>query len=518
MCGNGLPEYGTIDLLAYEYDETTPNQKNRLLKVIDGSSSPKGFDPGITPAGEYTYDSNGNLTFDPHKGLTITYNHLNLPATILKGGDKIEIYYDATGRKLKQEVVSTEGGHVLEYMNGIDYRNQELNGIYHAEGRVTTGEGGWQYEYFLKDHLGNVRLSVSDLNGNGCIDPTAEPAEILQENHYYPFGLNMDGPWAAQYQEDENGETLLDEEGNPVVDQDKLNRYQYNGKELTEDLGLNWNDYGARWYNSAIGRWNAVDPSAEKYYSMSQFSYAANNPLLYIDPTGAEIEYAGNQTTYTGIDATLAFIELKRQFGGESSNSDTESTSSSRSENDNQWFDLGENGSVVITSAPKISWPGRKYRYKNSTHLSIEVRYYPEENSDPFNFVQSVHTNFNNDDMKAALKGAGVVLGDYWSADGYNDEGTYYTSGEMKYRRREDENGIYYKFDDYPGRVFVKGKTVFWNAELSVVENAEGINTALITFSFGVKLKGGRPRLIGIERVNQPSRQHQKHIRDAIIK
>lgn len=104
--------------------------------------------------------------------------------------------------------------------------------------------------------------------------------------------------------------------------------------------------------------------------------------------------------------------------------------------------------------------------------------------------------------MKVVLKGVGVVLGDYWSVDGYNDEGIYYILGEMKYWRREDENGIYYKFDDYFGCVFVKGKIVFWNVELLVVENVEGINIVLIIFLFGVKLKGGRLRLIGIERVN----------------
>jgi len=65
-------------------------------------------------------------------------------------------------------------------------------------------------------------------------------------------------------------------------------KYQYNGKELNEDFGLNWYDYGARWLDPAIARWNAVDPSAEKYSSLSPFNYAINNPLIYIDPNGKD--------------------------------------------------------------------------------------------------------------------------------------------------------------------------------------------------------------------------------------
>lgn len=102
------------------------------------------------------------------------------------------------------------------------------------------------------------------------------------------------------------------------------NLYQYNGKELNQDLGLNWLDYGARWYNPSVGSWNAVDPSAEKYYGISPYAYTANNPLIYIDPTGAEIEYGANGTTYTGVDATLAFIELRQQANANSSSNTTE--------------------------------------------------------------------------------------------------------------------------------------------------------------------------------------------------
>lgn len=122
------------------------------------------------------------------------------------------------------------------------------------------GAAAWRYEYFLQDHLGNNRVLFADKNGNNSI----ETDEILQENHYYAFGMAMEGDWQVSTTPD--------------------NRYRYNGKEFNDDIGLY--DYGARWYDPAIARWTSIDPLASSMASWSPYNYVFNNPLKYTDPTG----------------------------------------------------------------------------------------------------------------------------------------------------------------------------------------------------------------------------------------
>jgi RHS repeat-associated protein len=127
-------------------------------------------------------------------------------------------------------------------------------------------DGQFKYYFVLRDHLGNARVTFADLNQD---DEINEKEEIVQINHFYPFGLNMEGNWNGA-----NG----------------ANKYQYNGKEWNDDFGLGWNDYGARFYDPAMARWQTVDPLSEKMRRHSPYNYGFDNPMRFIDPDGMQSE------------------------------------------------------------------------------------------------------------------------------------------------------------------------------------------------------------------------------------
>jgi RHS repeat-associated protein len=272
---------GLIDDLTMSYQPGT----NKLSTVTDnGQADMKhlGFNQlAGSGATAHSYDNAGNLTYDHTKKAIITYNYLNLPTTItFQNGNIIEYAYDANGKKLQttRKTNSTTIADMHQYSDGIEYKQSGstylLESIYHPEGRIyntnvtnpNTTALALRHEFSIKDHLGNSRITFSDINNNGSIQV---PTEIIQENHYYPFGLNMGGAWM-------NDNTAID------------NPYQYNGKELESFGGLGWSDYGARWYDAATARFTTVDPMADEpeQIDKSPYAYGWNNPIKYDDPDG----------------------------------------------------------------------------------------------------------------------------------------------------------------------------------------------------------------------------------------
>ena len=156
------------------------------------------------------------------------------------------------------------------------------------------------------DHLGNVRLSYTQ-------DPQTGALAILEENHYYPFGLQH-----KNYNSDitkidllpqQNNEKGLKEAAPPSVPlQNPGYMYKYNGKELQTEFGVEMYDFGARNYDPALGRWMNIDPLAEKMRRHSPYNYAFNNPIYFIDPDGMEV--IQNEGASFGGGSWAAIAEL----------------------------------------------------------------------------------------------------------------------------------------------------------------------------------------------------------------
>lgn len=149
-----------IDNLTYRYTNTDITPGNRLVAVEDlataGDVKAEGFQDGFLGRQDYTYDLNGNMTRDLNKGIgthatdaanVITYNHLNLPQTVSKGGSTIRYVYSATGTKLAQQVTSGAAQKRTDYIGELIYEDSVLQFINHEEGRLMMAQTNLVYTH-----------------------------------------------------------------------------------------------------------------------------------------------------------------------------------------------------------------------------------------------------------------------------------------------------------------------------------------------------------------------------------
>jgi len=381
-----------IDQLSYNYYDGG----NKLKNVIDGSNDPNTKlgdfrtsilhpDAGAKTSStiDYTYDANGNLEKDLNKDIGtansggIIYNHLNLPQsiTLRKAGlgnpakGMITYLYDAAGNKLKKETLEYDVNSkavtsTTTYIDGFIYESKAtspannpsddytdvLQFISHEEGRIRFKPGvsgtppSFEYDYFIKDHLGNVRMVLTeeqrqDVYPAATLENTTYNGgtAVSVENGYYTIDAgNIKTKSAAHIQTDytnNNGNPPYNNNpySNTAANSDKV--YQLNANNNRTGLGIvlkvmsgdKVNVFGKSYYETPIGGYtNSTNPL---YVSDILGAFTSNSIIAGKGVTAGQIAATpnfpvsvlgllGNQPNQTASTprASINWIILDEQF------------------------------------------------------------------------------------------------------------------------------------------------------------------------------------------------------------
>jgi RHS repeat-associated protein len=130
--------------------------------------------------------------------------------------------------------------------------------------------------YYLKDHLGSIRVVVD------------EAGNILSSDDYDPWGMILNGR---------------------STDNAYLSaKYKFTGKERDVETGYDY--FGARYYDSRIGRWPVVDPLFEKYPGISPYAYSLNNPVTNFDTNGKVVWGPGAAAAAAGVLEAIGWATI----------------------------------------------------------------------------------------------------------------------------------------------------------------------------------------------------------------
>lgn len=115
--------------------------------------------------------------------------------------------------------------------------------------------------------------------------------QVPEENHYYPFGLTT-------------STSAMGTTPQPL---------KYQGIELEKNFGLEYYETYYRGLDPQLGRFNSIDPKAEKYYSTSPYVSMDNNPILNIDPRGDDwfVNNTSGQIVYLKGQSQVTTNHLK---------------------------------------------------------------------------------------------------------------------------------------------------------------------------------------------------------------
>ncbi|MDG4820173.1 RHS repeat-associated core domain-containing protein [Micromonospora sp. WMMD956] len=222
-----------------------------------------------TTTGSYSYDNAGNMTSRPSPSgqQTMTWDAEGHLATLTDSAGANSYIYDASGNRL----IATDPTGSTLFLDGQEVRRNTSTGQVDAT-RYYTFNG----ETIAQRTVTGLTWLASDYQGTAQLSVATDTNQTITQRRQTPYGTPR-GPqptWPNQ--------------------QGFLGGFK-------DPTGLT--HLGAREYDPTIGRFISVDPINDpgNPRQLPAYTYAANNPITYSDPSGEIIPEYGGVDTPTGL-------------------------------------------------------------------------------------------------------------------------------------------------------------------------------------------------------------------------
>ena len=250
------------------------------------------FAHGATPNGNnqyvsFQYDAAGNTLYDGVNHYAI--DGLDRICAVKSGanGNSYVNVYDASGHRVEKGTVNSYSNCGASSSNGFSMTSEAVLGRSGEEFAEYTPSGGWATNVYANGELlatyqgSNLYFALNDWQGTKRVIADVNPANGLGRYvagfYNLPFGDDF-GPYTAE-----------------------PSSHHFTGQLYDAETYLDY--FGARHYTPVWGRFMSPDPSGLLYanpfnpQSLNLYSYAQNNPLTNIDPTGKDCVYLSNNSS-----------------------------------------------------------------------------------------------------------------------------------------------------------------------------------------------------------------------------